>query len=346
MADIIIHVGLPKCGSSALQTVLSRNPIQDSSNLKYGKLKYLSLDHLGNVKAVEDLTHAAERSPSGYNASCCFRWDNLNDAKLSELKAKFAALSNNGEHLLVLSCEGWFWLVDEFIKNDFFNKTGLNPHILCYARNPVEWTNSGWWQWGAWENLSLDDYVTKTSNTNLVHWAKNINMWINYVGGTNVTMKILPRDIVADFYSLVEMDVPLVGEFNVSLPEEVLRFFQKFKELRPGGPEDAAIDFILSGVIKFDNSFKKTPWVITPEHIQKILEMTRDSSTKLLEVFEPGSKEICINDPKWWTLSAFDNKVLQPEAMDDYFTIEVLEKLLLATFKGINRSYFERLNGS
>lgn len=345
MIDAIIHIGLGKCGSSALQSALSKKPIQNLVNSKYKHIRYVSIDKLGNLYEGRSLTERAMRSSYGYSATCSAgAMINFSNETFIEIKSKLLQLSNNNKDLIILSSEGWSIQANMFRDNDILKKIGINAHIVCYVRNPVEWINSAWWQWGAWSGNSLDEYVTWAIDKRVSNWSGVLNQWKSYVGIKNMTVRILPNDIIKDFYDFVKSDELIENSrSNSSLSGEILRFFQLHTELRPS-PHNSAIDFILSDTLNLDKTFSKTPWILNESNIKKILEKTYDSNQNLMKFFDSKSREICKNDPRWWELNAFKSKNLESEYCDqDCLSIEELDKLLLSSFKSIKKLYLENL---
>ncbi|MEA2048160.1 MAG: hypothetical protein U9O64_06885 [Campylobacterota bacterium] len=347
MVDAVIHIGLGKSGSSALQYALSQRPIIKAlKNKKYKQVRYVSIDKTGYLYEGKQLANYAKYVPSGYSRSCNPKFmKTFSDEMFSLLNSKLHELSNNGESLIVLSSEGWSIQANQFKNNDIFKKLGINAYVICYVRNPVEWINSAWWQWGAWSGMSLDDYVMWAIKEEVSKWPNILKKWQNYLGKEQVTVKVLPKDIIRDFYEFIGVSTDSISTFrsNSTLSAEFLRFYQQHRELRPS-PHESAMDFILSDVMPIDNSFEKTPWVLNEKHIKSILEETYDSNQSLIKLFENNSKEVCINDNKWWELSAFINKRVSTEfCYEDYLPIEKLDAMLFLSLKSIKKLYLENL---
>lgn len=344
MIDVILHIGLGKCGSSALQQALSENPNMKSKDKKYKNIKYVNIDSFGDLHFGEQLKIRSLSSPSGYSATCqtqaIFQ---LSDASFQRIKKRLKMLSNDNNTLIIMSCEGWTQQIEFFRTYAILEKLGIRAKAIAYVRNPVEWINSAWWQWGAWSQYDLDGYVEDALEAHVTKWHIKLKKWEELLGKNNVTVKVLPRDIVSDFYEFVgaDMDDHTENRNNTSLPGEILRFYQKHRELRKA-PHDFTMDFILSKSMDFDSTYSKTPWVLSTAMIDKIIARSRTSNQSLMALLESDSIEICKQDKKWWDADAFSNKesMLEPYK-DEPVDYTDLDKLLLESFKSIKRLSLE-----
>lgn len=340
--DAVLHIGFGKCGSSALQSALSAEPVRIVKDSKYNQLVYVGISHGGEVLSGEALSEKAQTNHLSYVNGCGLYSENTL-RRCETIRQQLRDLSDEGRNLLVLSCEAFAGKIDYFSSHALFEKLGLNAKVVCYVRNPVEWVNSAWWQWGAWmENeQSLNSYVKRITPS---QWATILKKWQNYLGVDKVQVRLLPKDIVSDFYALLGEEPLLEQQNNVntSLPEEVLRFFQMHRELRPH-PHVPKMDFILAEVLDFDEKYHKTPWVMTEEHISYILHETYDSNRELVEMMDEVSAEKCLNDRRWWHEDAFAQKHLAPEGPEGILTDKVLSHMLLTSFHGIRNLYEEKM---
>lgn len=341
MIDAVIHIGFAKCGSSALQSALSSNPVIALENARYDKVIFVAVMQDGTVLHGDVLKSMAAASPFSYVNSCGL----YSDAAMKHcaaIKETLESLSNHGANLLVFSCEGFNGKIDAARPQSMFDRLGLRRSIVCYVRNPVEWMNSAWWQWGAWGDTDLDHYVKAVTSGNLARWADRLEAWQRYAGKENLRVRLLPKDIVADFFE--QIGVPEQSErpnrTNSSLPAEVVRFFQRHSILRPS-PHQPKMDFILSEVLMAGTHYTKTPWVLRPEHIASILRQTRRSSLKLLDFLDPAEKALCSNDAKWWDAKAFEARRAAPEADASLLNDQTLDAMLLDAYRAIEQLYAE-----
>lgn len=305
MTSAILHVGFGKCGSSALQTALSASPsLLDS---KGRPVEYVALRPEGVLRR-SDLAKAARRSAFGYESSVAARaLADCSDEDLASKAQVLAELAGDDEGRVIISNEGWINQRSMFDETGLLPALGLECEVVVYARPPVEWINSAWWQWGAWTGATFGHWLNGTLGK--VKWADLVEPWRNVPGIKKVTVRLLPRDVVSDFCGLAGVSPPTGVGANASLPGSVLRLYQRHSELRPG-PHSSAIDFILARNLW--QSEGKTPWVIGPETVEQIIEATQNSNTALLDYLEPDSREIMRCDPRWWDAEAYRGYDAEP----------------------------------
>lgn len=346
MVDIVLHLGLGKCGSSALQSSLSMQPIQSINTDNYKKIKYVSIDRFGHLYAGKQLYEKALFSPAGYSASCSAgQMKSFSDSTFDSIKAKLQVLSNHGENLIIMSWEGWSTQAGIFEQYDLLEKFGVQANLICYVRNPVEWINSAWWQWGAWSGENIDSYIEWAIEKRITNWPIYIDQWKQLKRVKSVTVRVLPKDIVSDFYEFVGVDTILNHENrnNLSLPGEILRFYQKHRELRPS-EHDSSLDFILSNVLELDDTFERTPWVLNQIHIDKILKKSKASTLRLMELLDEKSREVCHQDNRWWDKNAFSAKSISTAQYNEaYLSFEQIDKTLFLALKSIKKLYQQNL---
>ncbi len=344
MVNTVLHIGLGKCGSSALQQALSQNPVVKAEDKNYKNIKYISIDKLGNLYVGDKLRKKSANSVSEYSVSCHTQEiGKLSKESFTSLHKRLKNISNNNNTLIVMSCEAWVQQINIFKKHSILKKLGIRAKAICYVRNPVEWINSAWWQWGAWAENDLDTFVEHTLTNNVQKWHENLTAWQQLLGENNVTVKILPKDIVSDFYNFIGTDTTKYKENrnNTSLPGEILRFYQKHRELRRS-PHDFAMDFILSSSMNLENGYSKTPWVLSQKKIEEIIDKTKDSNKKLMEILDIKSREVCENDKKWWDATAFSSKeVLLESSEEQPLSTKDIDKLLLESLKSIKKLSLE-----
>lgn len=340
MTDVVLHIGFGKSGSTALQNALSSEPILRSTVKSYDEIKYITIDQYGNLEAEKILRdHAMLTASRSVSSADVNHFEYFTEEIFSKLRDELAVLSNNNQSLLVLSCESWVRNADIFAKCNILKQLDINAQVIAYIRNPVEWINSAWWQWGAWSGIDLKTYVNTMLDERISKWYLELESWKELVGSENFEVNLLPKDIVENFYRYIGVDMTAYKENrgNSSLPKEILRLYQKHKELRKS-EHDNELDFILSRHMKFDETFSKTPWVLDETLISLILKKTRYSNLKISNMLDHDSKKSCLQDARWWNTETFFHKELSAEkCQDDCLSKEDLEKMLLSAIRGIEK---------
>ncbi|NOY61910.1 MAG: hypothetical protein GXP10_01940 [Gammaproteobacteria bacterium] len=328
MTNAIIHIGAGKCGSSALQTVLSQDfKFEGGGN---GLVEYAAVRPDGLLLSGEGMLKLAASNPYGY----CSSVNAAEIASLSRSKRKVLAKRLSGvcgsSGCVVLSNEGWINESELFKSSDVLQSLKLKCHAVCYVRPPVEWINSAWWQWGAWTGAPFPRWL----NGNLMHvrWFEKIEKWQDVKGVEKLTVRLLPKDIVSDFCGVLGVRSPQENRSNVSLPASVLRLYQRHRYLRPD-PHSSAIDFVLARYLNGGVN-DPTPWVLGPKVIERIIEKTRQSNLRLLTLLDENSKAKIKEDPRWWDPTAFSFRQKEPP-MAKKVNPEKLEAIAVQALRAI-----------
>lgn len=300
MTSAILHAGFGKCGSSALQTALSGQPSlgNAASAVEYAVLQSAS------VLSKASVTQAANASPFGYQTSIAAK--PLAAQSRSALRAKADVLRDlvGTGGTVILSNEGWVNDHDLFAEKKLLVALGLECEVVMYVRPPVEWLNSGWWQWGAWTGARFPRWLNNTLDR--VRWADRIKRWQEVPGVEKVTVRLLPDDVVSDFFSIVGVEAGGAKERrNGSLAGGILRMFQHHTELRPG-PHESAIDFVLARHLSEVGG--SAPWVMGPRPIERTIQATKDSNEQLLHLLDEESAAEMAADARWWDPEAYNDR--------------------------------------
>ncbi|BCN92748.1 hypothetical protein THMIRHAM_05330 [Thiomicrorhabdus immobilis] len=297
MKKLILHVGMGKCGSSALQEYLSfNNSLIDTQGNKY---LYACMNTDGTVYSGNLLEEKASNSPFNYASSPNLKQINDKGLFINNFQTSMKKINSN----VIFSSEGWSSELELFNDLIFKSVTDYQIEVVFFVRPPVAWINSAWWQWGAWADVSFDKWIDKNIPATL--WSGHIREWFasEHIDKTHV--KLLNKNVIESFSEIfnLKLNKKLLKKSNVSLPGTVLRFFQNNRDLRPG-PHDSSIDFILSKYINIDS---KPDWVIPEVMVKDIVQKTLDSNTKLLEYLTENDRLAMKDDPKWWQVDAFQD---------------------------------------
>jgi len=158
----ILHIGAGKCGSSSLQSSLSRTGKQlcTSDNIHF---EYVAIRDNGEIFRSEDIQLYLQNT--GYPSISSF---DITSQSIDKVGISLAASQLNviAEQDVnpVLSCEGWTSRATMFQEQQILEKLGLQPSVIMFVRPPLDWINSAWWQWGAWQickNLRIGNRVEK-----------------------------------------------------------------------------------------------------------------------------------------------------------------------------------------
>lgn len=292
--NTVLHVGMSKCGSSALQAVLSFNP-ELGRSASAAPVRYVVLQKNGTLATGARITAYAQRAPSGYALSArASDMAKMGLARVALLRRELSAARRDGARL-ILSNEGWVHEHEEFRAGRFLERLGLDCSVLIYVRPQVEWCNAAWWQWGAWTGLDLPAWIEIQRER--IQWNRVVDAWRSVPGVREVHVRLLPPAIVTDFCEMLGVGSPGNVIVNRGLPGAVLRVFQRHRSLRPG-PHDSGIEFAIGRHIELPNA--GTPWVMPADVIEDVIDTCRDGNRHLLEQLDPVQQEQMRANPAWW----------------------------------------------
>lgn len=328
---ILLHIGAGKCGSSALQRFLSLNPILPLR--AGGRLIYAAIQKDGSILTGAQLKRRAVTSISNYANSAPFGY-------ITRQPMKFEIPEAGKKDVVVLSSEGWRKEFDRLKIQDALAPFG-EVEALMYVRPQTEYINSAYWQWGAWSDLSFDDWFASILDD--AKWYRSAQAWKKSPRVKKLTVRIVPKDVVTDFLEFIGA-APSVLEahdgkrLNSSLSDSILRVLQRHRELRPSSHQPD-IDFVLEK--HFGHLPGKPAWVLKPEHIETIVSGCKTDNKKLKGLLSDDQAEAMTNDPKWWEVVVPDRNLADPGVIDP---IDPDADALLATaFSDLLKAERERL---
>jgi hypothetical protein len=312
LVPVALHIGVSKCGSSAIQTAFSNAPFLGCG--KEGSNQYIALKKNGGLLHGADMARLAPTTSAGYINSCLAKDLVLTSSTdLKKLRHKLGRLAGDSERL-VMSNEGWFNDYKLFHEYRLLTKLDLDCEVIAYIRPPIDWLNSAWWQWGAWSNVDFEQWVEEAMPR--MRWQNRLVRWHGIKAVSKITIRLQPKDIVADFCSVLGVPPIQSNRSNTSLPASVLRLYQRQAQLRPSAHESGN-DFVFSRHLKALEG--RTPWVLTPGIIKRVLAATRKSNEAILHCLDEESRTVMENDPRWWDPDAYIHKFTQsalPQVID------------------------------
>ncbi|HFU75912.1 MAG TPA: hypothetical protein ENK66_06665 [Arcobacter sp.] len=336
--QLFIHVGMPKCGSSAIQSLLSSHDFCQTND----DIVYISIDRFGSLIYGDKLVHQATKSIFNYSASVDIsHLLNLEEEIQQDIINNLELLSKDYK-TIVLSNEGWGlrpYEVDKFFKN-IFDNTLFEVNIIGFIRPQVEWINSAWWQWGVWTEHSIDywlEHVIKEAS-----WFKYIEVWNSLNWVANVHFSLLDSSMIKNFLSKIgakEHNGTLIS--NQSSSELLLRFFQLNREFRESS-HDSGKEFALNRWLSFEN--KSTPFVIEKRYIEMIQTFHEKSNRQLIKYLTDEDKKKFLQETSKWFLPLLYEKknIVQSSSRElDSFEYETLLKVSQNAIDNLKHKYLE-----
>lgn len=325
---LLLHIGMGKCGSSALQTYLCS---EEFSAVVSGRCAYVALHQDGSLLWGDSLSACVATSVFGYCSS-------HTGSAISELDSKqrknvVAQLKALGEQYdtLILSNEGWGPNPEHFIVDCLFSDPAFDVSVLAYVRPQVEWMNSAWWQWGAWTKAPMPRWVN--NNRPKAQWYALIQQWNVKPWVNQVDIRLLDGDVVQDFMAYLGYTVPASSRTNQSLSASVLRLFQHNRQLRPG-PHDSAIEFAMARHLSLEAG--KNPWVLKYPQVEQLIEFYRQDNEQLVDILPTEQSKKMLRDPRWWQAETYAARNVSPPSVKK-LNVHDLEQLSVAALEAIVR---------
>ena len=324
---IILHVGMPKCGSSAIQAMLSSKEFYD---LNKSKVLYVSILDDGSLIHGMKLVNRATNLSTKYVASTSST--NLENFSIETKKKIQEEIISLGEiyETIILSREEWGQIPVKIEKAfNILDHPHFTVNIITYIRPQVQWINSAWWQWGAWIGIDFDKWLNNSLEK--INWAKILGLYNEIKWVNEVNVRLMTIDVTQDFCSLLNFVHVKLPKTNQSLPGSVLRFFQHYRQLRPG-PHASRIEFILGSHIDFSSG--KTPWILNKEKIIKLLNYYRDENSSLKNYLDKDSFIDFQNNSYWHSYEPYKSLIVESPNKIEIQKSE-LEELLFKSFTAI-----------
>ncbi|WP_415408721.1 hypothetical protein ACLM45_08140 [Synechococcus sp. A10-1-5-9] len=297
----------------------------------------------GRVLSPELVKERAQRNAFGYTSSAAAEILVCRPQRSKKQASRFFKEQSGAS--LFLSNEGWAqaFSLPGFCEeiNDLIEVCSpIKTTMIVVVRPPVEWINSAWWQWGAWQSEPNFERWFPVMLKSL-QWHYKLNIVKERFPKVDLRVLLLKPTLLTDLAMLCGLEATAfasVGSVaNSSLPAVVLRLYQAFPELRPG-PHASGIDFsILRALNDHSTAFRRAPWVINRELIQQILTQTKTSSQALTAWMSEQDAADFKQDPRWWSSDAYqDREYEHPQIQGHSFDLAKYAKVITIAYRELH----------
>lgn len=320
---LILHIGAPKCGSTALQTALSE--VTEFGAAPGERFRYAVIDLSGGVHHGDDVRRRAAALPARSASSA-----NAKAIKKLPAATRMAIAKTLNELLLetsvILSAESWILHAGAFTAAEVLTEIEAPVEAVAYVRPQVDFLNAAWWQWGAWSNEPYDLWMGPDRFA-MCRWGELLESWRQAPGVARLHARLLPDDVSSDFFAIIGQPAPGNHTANRSLPGLALRFMQRHRGLR-ANRHDSSMSFILGRALA--DIREAPPWVISSELADQVICLMNEDNKRLRSMLDPESQARMDADMRWWNVEAYAGKQheLPDHAPVDVESAEKLSEVL------------------
>jgi len=313
---LVLHVGGPKAGSSALQYDFTWNPRRPAHGRPGVTYEYVALNARGQLRRGPGLEEMASRFAAHYaNSAAIESLLALPATRLAPCLEELHAMRREGI-VPILSYELWLHADPAHVER-FVNLLEAPLEVVAYVRDPVSWLTSAYWQRHEAEATTIDDWLA--AMLPLTRWADHLAVWRAQPAVARLAVRPADGSVADDFCQVLgcpasQDDV----RHNVALPGPFARFLTRFT--LPPTTSVSELKFAWwRWVRSADNGSEAVaklgslPRVIGQPQLDTIIAATGEANRQLLALCDPATAARIEQDRRWWSADERDHRLGLPE---------------------------------
>ncbi len=314
---IVLHIGGPKAGSSALQYDLTWNPLRPADDRPGVAYEYVALNARGQLRRGRGLQEMASRFAAHYaNSGAIESLLQLPRARLDACVAELQAMRRDGI-VPIMSYELWVH-ADRSLVERFTDLLQAPLEVVAYVRDPVSWLTSAYWQRHQAEASSIDEWLQALLP--LTRWADHLAVWQALPAVRRLTVRLMEGSVAEDFCRVLGCQPsPTDVRHNVAFPGPFARFLTR--HTMPSSASMSELKFAWWRWVRaVDDSEARVramgglPGVIGQPQLDAIIDATGAASERLLGLCDPDTAERLRRDRRWWSRDAAHHRLGEPAA--------------------------------
>lgn len=343
MADelpIILHVGGPKAGSSALQYDLTWNPVRPAVDRPGVAYEYVALTGRGELRRGRGLEEMASRFAAHYAFSTALElFSAIPRPRVRKCVAELQSMRQSGV-IPVLSYETWLH-ADRSLVEAFVTALEAPVEVVAYVRNPVSWLTSAYWQRHAAETLPIEEWVA--AFLPYTRWAGYLETWKTLPATRRLTVRVAESGIAQDFCRTIGCAASATDvRHNMSLPGAFARFICRHD--LPAETSVSELKFAwwrwvrpLAGGEARIKALGRPPRVFGDGELRTIVAETAAAADALLPLCDAETAGRIRADARWWSAAAADHGLgdADPGALSDDARQADADALLALTLQAL-----------
>lgn len=255
MKELILHIGFSKCASSTFQNLLTKNAAFTTGNSDY---KYVGFNPNGSLIKSDVIKRAHESPPRFFTSNIS------SEARI--LKKQLESILEDKADIGIISNEGMAnpgWLNSDLFK--CFSNLNIPIKVFMVTRRYDTWLNSSWWQWGAFSDTSVDDWLNSFS---LKIFQSGLQQWLDLPNVRSFEILDISENPVAEFASRLGLYIDDNSKINASSSADLMWFIIKNRFWIKREIHNPQVEFILNEELNYVG--KKPPSVISFERLKLI----------------------------------------------------------------------------